>query len=158
MLSDSLQPTLSFLLTALTALTWLLSTYQLTSAFLHFFLLFGLSIPWDFFITSDPLPPLTGFIPSTIRPRPQAAEIVSDEEAIQKEVDLRVRTERTPYEAYGWVWWAWWAHRRGPVGHIFALAVGLIGVCTASLPSVALSDAEVSKLIWGPARGGGRFL
>jgi hypothetical protein len=30
------------------------------------------------------------------------------------------------------VWWAWWAHRRGPVGHLFAALIGVIGLCAVS--------------------------
>jgi hypothetical protein len=143
--SDSLQSSLSNLLAALTALTWLLATYHLTSAFLHFFLLFGLSIPWNFFTTSDPLPPLTGMPKETNKKIETQFMNLREDQVVQKEVDLRMRCERPPYEAYGWVWWAWWAHRRGPVGHAFGGLVGVVALCTVSNLSPIRKD---EMLMW----------
>ena len=51
---------------------------------------------------------------------------------VQVEVDIMPQCERAPYAGYMWVWWAWWAHRRSPVGVIFALVTSIFALCTAS--------------------------
>ena len=53
-------------------------------------------------------------------------------EQVQVEVDIRVKCERPPYETYAWVWWAWWAHRRSPVGVVFALVQGVFAFSSVS--------------------------
>nr|ODN86635.1 hypothetical protein L203_03882 [Cryptococcus depauperatus CBS 7841] len=94
---------LSLLLTTLTCLTWLLASFQTISAFLHFYLFFALSIPFNHLIATPA------------------------DERVEKEVDLRVKAERGVYGEegeYTWVWWSWWGHWRGPVGWFFGLLVG----------------------------------
>jgi hypothetical protein len=102
-------------------------------------LFFGLSLPFDHLVTSSvplhrrrnskdekaALHHSDGLEDGT-----NEGETRLDE--VQMEVDLRVRCERPPFESYGWVWWAWWAHRRGPVGEVFATAVAFVGLCAVS--------------------------
>lgn len=116
------------LVTSLMTLLYLLAAFHLVVAFLHFFLFFGTSVPFDHLYTTDPLPPLTGFTAAS-RPIVRRGGVTS-RQILQKEVDMRIRCERDPYEAYYWVWWAWWAHRRSGLGELFALIVGLMGIGT----------------------------
>ncbi|WVQ76378.1 hypothetical protein IAR50_006043 [Cryptococcus sp. DSM 104548] len=110
---------LSSLLTALTALTWILAAYQISTAFLHFYLFFSLSIPFSHFV------------------------IIPKNEVAKAEVDLRIKLDRQndPWgeelremgeEGHegggGWVWWAWWAHMRSPLGCLFGLLVGALSM------------------------------
>ena len=111
-----------------------MAAYHLVSVFLQNFLLFGISVPFDHLYTSEPLPPLTGFTAAS-RTKVRGVSI-SSRQILQKEVDLRVRCERDPYEAYYWVWWAWWGHRRSGLGEVFAMIVGLMGICTVSLSQI----------------------
>lgn len=104
---------------ALTAITWLLATFQVVTAFLHFYLFFALSFPLSHLVP----------FPATRQPR--------------EEVDMRVKCERPPYEEYLWVWWAWWGHRRSPVGWIFGLLVG--GLSLATVRTISFYGELVAK-------------
>ncbi|WRT63621.1 uncharacterized protein IL334_000544 [Kwoniella shivajii] len=147
--ADSSLDTLSSLLTALTSLTWLLATFQIMTAFLHFYLFFALSIPFNHLVEStlprlstgtthanqsekkDDVMPYHG----TSRAKSKLSSLqpkISGEgkDLVVAEVDLRVKCERIPYEGYEWVWWAWWGHRRSPLQSIFAHLVGILGLAT----------------------------
>ncbi|WVQ80424.1 hypothetical protein IAT38_002529 [Cryptococcus sp. DSM 104549] len=105
---------LASLLTALTAFTWLLASFQIITAILHFSLFFALSIPFSHLVD---LPP-------------SSEDETAQEREARVEVDLRVKCERPPYEGYAWVWWAWWAHRRGPVAAVFGVVSGAVSLGT----------------------------
>ncbi|WWC66926.1 uncharacterized protein I206_100833 [Kwoniella pini CBS 10737] len=123
---------LSLLLTALTTLTWLLAIYQIVIPFLHFYLFFALSIPFNHLVE---ITQSTSQAWNHLSPRKKESKSPSNNSSdandhVIAEVDLRVKCERFPYESYLWVWWAWWAHRRSPVGHVFGCLVGLLGLIT----------------------------
>ncbi|WVW81693.1 hypothetical protein I302_103688 [Kwoniella bestiolae CBS 10118] len=164
---DSSLDNLSSLLTALTALTWLLATYQTISAFLHFYLFFALSVPFNHLVEIT-LPPIPsgpsgankGPANSTEKARPPLSRSTSSssssngtgQDPVIAEVDLRVRCERFPYESYLWVWWAWWGHRRSPLEHVFGNLVGVLGIATFSMTYrfrsdiLAATGSEFSKV------------
>ncbi|WVQ64713.1 uncharacterized protein L199_002880 [Kwoniella botswanensis] len=134
---------LSSLLTALTVLTWLLATYQTVTGFLHFYLFFALSIPFNHLVgCSLPPNPSNNKIEAKDRTTNKkkknsstssSSSCDSEKDRIVTEVDLRVKCERFPYESYLWVWWAWWGHRRSPIGWGFANIVGVLGITTFAL-------------------------
>jgi len=109
------------LLTALCALSWLSALYALTAAFLHFFLFFALSLPF------------THLLDEAVLLAPNGGP---GKDAAQAEVDIRVRTERPPYEAYHWVWWGWYGHRRAPVGHLYSVFVTVLALSSVSSSNV----------------------
>jgi hypothetical protein len=132
---SSLLSTLSGLMTALTTLLWLLSSFQLVTAFLHSVLFFGVSIPLNHLVvasqpTSARADPVDDVGEETLEKKSKYQEEGLD--PVQLEVDLRARCERPPYESYHWVWWAWWAQRRGPLGEAFAAVTAITGLCTVS--------------------------
>ncbi|WVR09769.1 hypothetical protein IAU60_006845 [Kwoniella sp. DSM 27419] len=96
---------LSLLMTALTTLTWILASIQTVTAFLHFYLLFALSLPLSYLVQAE-----------------------QDTDPLVREVNIRVKCMRAPYEGYEWVWWAWWGHRRGPLVHLVGMLVGVLSV------------------------------
>ncbi|KIR98175.1 hypothetical protein L804_04637 [Cryptococcus deuterogattii 2001/935-1] len=112
---------LSSLLIALTTLTWLLASFQIVTAFLHFYLFFALSFPLSHLVS----------FPATRQPR--------------EEVDMRVKCERPPYEECLWVWWAWWGHRRAPVGWILGLLVG--GLSLATVRTISFCRGRVADRV-----------
>lgn len=127
-------------MTALTAIVWLLATFNLATLALRSILFFGLSLPQSH-ITDAVYPTREGRekakkIPGEmLSQRSYDAEEGDDGplfgiEEVQAEVDMRVRCERPPFESWEWVWWAWWAHKRGPVGHVFASFAGLMSLVT----------------------------
>ncbi|WWD22346.1 hypothetical protein CI109_106837 [Kwoniella shandongensis] len=125
---------LSSIMTSLLALTWLLATFQIVTAFLHFYLFFALSIPYSHLTTTN------DENQNEDKDERTNAKIVA-------EVNLRVQCERQPYDGYLWVWWAWWAHRRGPVGVIFALLAGSFSIVTFIMVFIfrrAIEDATQS--------------
>lgn len=75
--------------TALTSIIWLQSLFSLSIAFLHFYLFFILSIPFDHLIN---------------RPNDEEEDKREEEDTVQREVDIRARCERPPFEEYIWVW------------------------------------------------------
>ncbi|ORY25171.1 hypothetical protein BCR39DRAFT_561202 [Naematelia encephala] len=108
--------TLSYLVISQTIFTWFLALHTLLTAFLHFYILFALSIPFDHFVS-----------------------LPSIEAQVQAEVDLRVRCERfadldvdgqggNGNMGYVWAWWAWWAFRRGPVACVHSFLVFVMGL------------------------------
>ncbi|WVF66437.1 hypothetical protein IAT40_001177 [Kwoniella sp. CBS 6097] len=146
---------LSLLLTALTVLCWLLAAFQTITAFLHFYLFFALSIPFSHLITSSTSGPNSDNSSSRIKEKPSSktrpaleddpSTAVKEEEEeakdpVELEVEMRVKCQRVPYEGYEWVWWAWWAHRRGPVGPLFGLLTGALGVTTFALTFMLKKD------------------
>lgn len=102
-------------------MVWFQALFALSSAFLHFYLFFILSIPFSHLVDRT----------SSTRPDLQA-EGEAEEDVVQKEVDIRARCERPPFEEYIWVWWAWWGFRRGPIGHAYAMVVGVLSVASVS--------------------------
>ncbi|WWC97157.1 hypothetical protein V866_004036 [Kwoniella sp. B9012] len=128
---------LSSLLTALTVLTWLLATYQIVTGFLHFYLFFALSIPFNHLVECN-LPPYPPDNKNKEKDKKNsstssASNCGLEKDPIVAEVDLRVKCERFPYESYLWVWWAWWGHRRSPIGWGFANIVGVLGIATTAM-------------------------
>jgi hypothetical protein len=109
----------------LTSIIWLQALFLLSTAFLHFYLFFILHIPFDH-LTSN---------------KEEEEEGRERVEGIQREVDIRARCERPPFEEYIWVWWAWWAMRRGPVGHIYGIVTGSLSIVCVSVPNI---DLEVT--------------
>ncbi|KAK4685565.1 hypothetical protein P7C73_g4580, partial [Tremellales sp. Uapishka_1] len=131
---NSLLSTLYAILLTSLVMHWLLAIYSLVTAFLHFYLFFALSIPYDHLSTT------------------------ASSDLVVAEVDLRVKAERPPYEGYAWVWWAWWAHRRSPVGGIYALLAG-VGSLSSFFVGIGLEQqivkATSSK---GVSLGAGAFV
>lgn len=70
-------------------------------------------------------------------------------DSVQVEVDIQVRCERIPGESYVWVWWAWWGHRRGPVGEVYVLILGLTALCGVSGEPSTLGSFEPETLMVG---------
>lgn len=107
-------------------MVWLQALFALSAAFLHFYLFFILSTPFTHLVDrSTPARPSSQDGP--------ADKEVAEEDKVQKEVDIRARCERPPFEEYIWVWWAWWGFRRGPVGHGYAAVVGFLSLGAVSL-------------------------
>jgi hypothetical protein len=107
----------------LTSIIWLQALFLLSTAFLHFYLFFILHIPFDH-LTSN-------------KEEEEEEEGRERVEGIQREVDIRARCERPPFEEYIWVWWSWWAMRRGPVGHIYGIVTGSLSiVCVSPLNQI----------------------
>ncbi|KAK6905109.1 hypothetical protein I204_07903 [Kwoniella mangroviensis CBS 8886] len=129
---------LSSLLTALTVLTWLLAFYQIVTGFLHFYLFFALSIPFNHLVECNlpPCPPINKNKDKSKKKKKNekstgfGSNSGMEKDPIVAEVDLRVKCERFPYEGYLWVWWAWWGHRRSPIGWGFANILGVLGIAT----------------------------
>ncbi len=123
---DSLRPLLNALgnsLIALICFAWLQTAFQLVTAALHCYLFYVLSLPYSHLAQAQ-----GSRIESEIGD--EASKTVID--TVQAEVDLRVRCERPPFEGYLWVWWAWWAHRRSPLGGVYAVLVGVLAIVAAS--------------------------
>lgn len=100
---SSLLSTLSGLMTALTTLLWLLSCFQLVTAFLHSVLFFGVSIPLDHLVVaSQTASARDDPVDDVGEKTPEHKSKYQDEglDPVQVEVDLRARCERPPYESY----------------------------------------------------------
>jgi len=106
--------------TALTSIIWLQALFLLTTSFLHFYLFFILSIPFDHLV-------------NTTLDNEHEEEGREKEDQVQREVDIRAQCERPPFEEYIWVWWSWWAFRRGPLAHLYGVVTGLLAVVCVSL-------------------------
>jgi hypothetical protein len=107
--------------TALASILCLQALFTLSTAFLHYYLFYILHIPFNHLL--DPSPHLRD-------DHENVDEGDDKQDIVQKEVDIRARCERPPFEEYIWLWWAWWAFRRGPVGHIYGMVTGgLFVVC-----------------------------
>lgn len=137
---------------ALTTVTWFQALFALSASFLHFYLFFILHIPFSHLVDSRPtLDAHRNSSPisqdGTDRHRHEASSYeVTEEDQVQKEVDIRARCERPPFEEYVWVWWAWWAFRRGPVAHIYALVVGSLSLATVSPHTLNTSNSFMGAL------------
>jgi hypothetical protein len=114
----------------LTSIIWLQALFLLSTAFLHFYLFFILHIPFDH-LTSNK--------------EEEEEEGRERVEGIQREVDIRARCERPPFEEYIWVWWAWWAMRRGPVGHIYGIVTGSLSIVCVSVLDIDLELTDYSS-------------
>ncbi|WWC85716.1 uncharacterized protein L201_000582 [Kwoniella dendrophila CBS 6074] len=131
---NSTLDTLSSFSTALTVLIWLLSLYQIVKAFLHFYLFFALSIPFDHlveircknYLTKHDKPESRSKQKLKVEKQPNKDE----DESVVAEVDIRVKCERFPYQNYQWVWWAWWGHNKSPLESVFANLVGILCIIT----------------------------
>ena len=114
----------SDLILALACFAWLHALHSMVKAFLQFYLFFALSVPVHHLVDAS--------IGSNEQGQKDETADSSHRHAagseIQAEVDLRPRCENTPFEGYLWVWWAWWAHRRGPLGWVFAVLTSVLGV------------------------------
>lgn len=108
---------------ALTTMLWFQALFALSAAFIHFYLFYILTIPFDHLVQLSPS-------------SDESEQEDKEEDQVQKEVDIRARCERAPFEEYIWVWWAWWALRRSPVAHIYATLVG--GMALASVSAVGI--------------------
>jgi hypothetical protein len=102
--------------TALTTALWLQALFALLTAFIHFYLFFILTIPFDHLVSK----------PDRSEDQRDISSEVDDD--VQQEVNIRARCERPPFEEYIWVWWAWWGLRKGPVGHIYGLVTGSLSI------------------------------
>ncbi|ORX33590.1 hypothetical protein BD324DRAFT_217041 [Kockovaella imperatae] len=139
---DSLLPALGELYSALAATTWLLAAYSLTACFLHFYLFFALSVPFSHLIDES-------------HPLDQSARLKVERKLLD---EPQVMCERPPYEGYLWVWWAWWAHRKSPVGIVFSMAQGVMGMSSFGAAVgfyKEVADATVASEV---ALGGGAVL
>jgi predicted membrane metal-binding protein len=112
--------------TALASILCLQALFTLSTAFLHFYLFYILGIPFNHLVTPN-------------RSNSDHHEDLEHEEKdadredlVQKEVDIRARCERPPFEEYIWLWWAWWAFRRGPVRHVYGFVTGGLGLVAVS--------------------------
>ena len=126
------------LFTALCALAWLTALYSIIQAFLHFYLFFSLNLPFTHLLDQGALLAPNGAPGKTTE---------------QAEVDIRVRCEKPPFESMEWVWWAWWAHRRSPVGHIFAVLTGVLALASVGLHHDSGTDCSLvsclrSRMVW----------
>lgn len=101
---------------------WLQALFLLTTSFLHFYLFFILSISFDHLVNI-----------TTDNEDGDEQEGREKEDQVQREVDIRARCERPPFEEYIWVWWSWWAFRRGPIGHLYGVVTGSLAVVCVSL-------------------------
>lgn len=140
---------------ALTTMTWFQALFTLSAAFLHFYLFFILHIPFSHLVDTRQTRTTDGSSlrgsDSTHDHQHNQGGPEQDEDQVQKEVDIRARCERAPFEEYIWVWWAWWAFRRSPVTHIYALTVGslsLATVCWAETLGEGLRSND-HRLAWG---------
>ncbi|OCF36081.1 hypothetical protein I316_01953 [Kwoniella heveanensis BCC8398] len=145
---------LSLFLTALTVLCWLLAAFKTITAFLHFYLFFALSFPFSHLVTTcsgDGRPDRVKLKPQSRNAHSPAIDVDDygdgdggDEsegvDSVMVEVEMRVKCQRVPYEGYEWVWWAWWAHRRSPVGPLFGLSTGALGLGTFALTCMLKKD------------------
>lgn len=112
--------------------------FTVSTAFLHFYLFYILHIPFNHLL-------------GTPSRREDEHEQDQDrgtgqnerDDIVQREVDIRARCERPPFEEYIWLWWAWWAFRKGPVGHIYGFVTGgLAVICVSTCPAAVCSVVE----------------